>query len=82
MPATGLDALAASVNDATGDLGKPAGRFRGHLTVARLRRGTRRDAIVGRPVAGSFEVEEVLLVDSTLGKHGAEYTVVGRWPAR
>ena len=82
MPVSGLDGLAASVSDVTGDVGEPAGPFRGHLTLARLRRGTRRDAIVGRPVASSFDVDQVLLVDSTLGRHGAEYTVVGRWPAR
>ena len=39
VPVSGLDALAAAVGDATGDLGKPAGPFRGHLTLARLRRG-------------------------------------------
>ena len=82
VPVTGLDAMAAVVSDATRDLGEPAGPFRGHLTLARLRRGTKRDAIIGQPVAGSFDVDEVVLVDSTLGQHGAEYTVIGRWPAR
>ena len=81
VPVSGLDALAAAVRDATGDLGEPAGPFRGHLTLARLRRGTRRDDLVGRPVGGSFDVDEVLLVDSTLGQHGPDYAVVGRWPA-
>ena len=81
VPVSGLDALAAVVRDATGDIGESAGPFRGHLTLARLRRGTRGDDLVGRPVGGSFDVDEVLLVDSTLGQRGPDYAVVGRWPA-
>ena len=81
VPVEGLDTLAAVVAEATGDLGEPAGRFQGHVTVARLRRGTRRDDVVGRPVDGSFRADEVLLVDSTLGPHGPDYAEVGTWPA-
>ena len=57
------------------------GPFRGHLTLARLRRGTRSDDSVGRPVSGSFRVSEALLVHSTLGQDGPDYAVVARWPA-
>jgi 2'-5' RNA ligase len=81
IPVTGLDTMAKTVGDAVGDLGKPAGPFRGHLTLARLRRGTRRDALIGHRIDGSFAVDEVLLVDSTLGRRGPDYTVVGRWAA-
>ena len=81
VPVSGLDVLAAAVRDATGDVGEePGGAFRGHVTLARLRRGTRHEDSVGRPVDGSFTVDEVLLVHSTLGQGGPDYAVVGRWP--
>ena len=79
VPVRGLDDLAAAVGGATGDLGEPAGPFRGHVTLGRLRRGTTRDGLVGRRIECSFDVEEVLLVDSTLGPTGPAYAVVGRW---
>jgi 2'-5' RNA ligase len=82
VPVSGLDALAAAVSEATSDLGDAAGPFRGHLTLGRFRRGTRGDPLVGREVGGEFRVDEVLLVDSTLGRGAPEYAVVDRWPAR
>ena len=81
VPVEGLDTLAAVVAEATGDLGEPAGRFQGHVTVARLRRGTRRERR-GRPARRRLVPrDEVLLVDSTLGPHGPDYAEVGTWPA-
>jgi 2'-5' RNA ligase len=82
VPVRGLDTLAAAVIEATSDIGEPAGPFRGHLTLGRFRRGTRRDPLLGLRVGGEFRVDEVLLIDSTLGQGGPEYAVVGRWPAR
>lgn len=53
--------------------------FRGHLTLARARR---RLAIPkelgGSEVAGSWEVEELAMMRSTLGREGSRYDVVDR----
>jgi 2'-5' RNA ligase len=84
----GLDGVAAAVRSATGGLGpREDHRFRGHLTVARLRRGAPGDDVDGRlhdarvrldgPVV--FSVTDVALVASRTLPSGAEYTTIGRW---
>jgi RNA 2',3'-cyclic 3'-phosphodiesterase len=74
VPVAGLDALAAGVASATGGFGAPPPErpFRGHLTLARARRGSVR-GLVGEPVEATFPVGEVRLVRSHLGRDGARY---------
>lgn len=74
VPVGGLERLADAVVAATGGFGSPpaARAFRGHLTLARARRGPVRD-LVGEPVKLGFPVDEVRLVRSHLGADGARY---------
>lgn len=74
VPVAGLEDLAAGVTAATAALGaRPeARRFRGHVTLARVRRGPVRD-LVGEEVAASFPVREVVVLRSHLGRGGARY---------
>jgi 2'-5' RNA ligase len=79
VPVAGLDALAAAVVAATAGLGRPPDDrpFRGHLTLARARRGASVRGLAGQlagdEVAAAFPVREVRLVRSHLGPHGARY---------
>lgn len=78
-PVAGVDHLAASVTRATADLGDPPRHsFRGHLTVARLRRGAT-SRLPGEPVGGRFPVDEIVLVESTLSDTGSRYEAVARF---
>jgi 2'-5' RNA ligase len=80
VPVTGIDDLARAVADATADLGEPPGhRFRGHLTLARTRRGAT-SSLVGHRVSTRFTVDEIALVRSELTPDGAVYTDVARSP--
>ncbi len=74
VPVRGIEALAADVVAATSALGAPPEPrpFRGHLTLARARRGSVR-ALVGEPIALGFRVDDVRLVRSHLGPAGARY---------
>ena len=74
VPVAGLDALAAGVARATGTFGAPpeARAFRGHLTLARVRRGSAR-MLAGEALEVRFPVEDVRLVRSRLGPGGARY---------
>lgn len=73
-PVTGLDALAEGVVAATAPFGRPpeARAFRGHLTLARVRRGPVRD-LVGEGIDLRFPVEDVRLVRSRPGPGGSRY---------
>jgi RNA 2',3'-cyclic 3'-phosphodiesterase len=79
IPVAGLDDLAASVVAATSALGRPPEdrAFRGHLTLARARRGASVRGPARRladdEVAATFPVGEVRLVRSRLGPDGARY---------
>jgi RNA 2',3'-cyclic 3'-phosphodiesterase len=75
VPVAGLDALAEAVVAATADVGRPPGDrpFRGHLTLARARRGASVRGLAGAAVAASFVVKDVRLVRSRLGPSGARY---------
>lgn len=75
VPVAGLDALAGAVVGATADLGQPPGDrpFRGHLTLARARRGASVRGLEGEEVAAAFPVGEVRLVRSRLGRDGPRY---------
>ena len=74
VPVGGLDALAERVVAATAGFGPSQERrpFSGHLTLARVRRGSRR-GLVGEPVDLGFPVADVRLVRSHLGRRGASY---------
>jgi 2'-5' RNA ligase len=81
VPAAGVDDLAAAVLAATADVGEPPGhRFRGHLTVARTRRGAT-TTILGHPFAADFDVTSIALVRSQLTTEGARYTTVATFDA-
>jgi RNA 2',3'-cyclic 3'-phosphodiesterase len=81
VPVSGLEGLAAAVTAVTADIGDPPGPrpFNGHLTLARLRAGSRCD-LTGMAFAAEAAVGEVVLVRSDLSRDGATYHVVGRWP--
>lgn len=79
VPVAGLDDVAAAVVGATAGFGQapPDRPFRGHLTLARVRRGSgppRR--LAGAPVAATWPVGSVTLVRSRLHPHGARYDAV------
>jgi 2'-5' RNA ligase len=85
LPVTGLDAVAASVVEATADVGEaPEDRpFFGHLTLARARRGAHPAALRRLPpvhVSGAWPVTEVTVVASRTGGSGSRYEVVERVP--
>ncbi|HUS43093.1 MAG TPA: RNA 2',3'-cyclic phosphodiesterase [Ilumatobacteraceae bacterium] len=81
-PVTGVDDLAAVVQQAVRGLGteRERTRFQGHVTVARLTRNARPTRSAGRPFEASFDVDEVALVASTLTDAGAVYETVATWP--
>jgi 2'-5' RNA ligase len=85
VPVGGLGVLVTAVREATAHIGRledPHPLFP-HVTLARHRRARREDGpgavlrgLAGAPVEGSWEVEEVTLVSSTLGPEGSRYEVV------
>jgi RNA 2',3'-cyclic 3'-phosphodiesterase len=86
LPVSGVDELAESVWAATESLGTQSlsEHFRGHLTIGRT---VGRDKIVHtdstsatKPDAGTFEVTEVALVESTLSAEGASYATIATFP--
>ena len=82
VPVAGLDELAAIVTRRTRDLGDPPPRrrFVGHLTIARLHRRAEPPPALGQLVDGSFDVDEVTLVQSRLEPSGARYETIAAWP--
>ena len=74
VPVAGLEALAEGVVATTGQFGRaPEARpFRGHLTLARVRRGSVR-GLVGEAIELRFPVEHIRLVRSRPGPGGARY---------
>jgi 2'-5' RNA ligase len=77
IPVAGLEDLAATVDAATEDVGEPPDPrpFTGHVTVARLkRRGACR--IAGEPIAATWTVGAVDLVQSFTEREGARYEVL------
>ena len=55
--------------------------FRGHLTVARVKR-RRRPVVVGTAFSATFVADRIHLVSSRLGADGARYEVVASSPGR
>jgi len=84
VPVSGLGPLADRVVEATAGLGRPPEdrAFAGHLTLARVAKGTRVDLsrLAGEAVSGRWTVGEVCLVESHLSPAGARYEVVGSFP--
>ena len=80
VPVGGLEELASVVGEATADVGAPVGRrpFNGHLTLARLRRGTVAE-VPNVSIATEHRVADIVLVHSDLTPAGATYRVIGRW---
>jgi 2'-5' RNA ligase len=83
-PVTGVDELAAVVQQALRGLGteRERKRFQGHITVARLARQARPRRSAGRQFEASFHVDEIALVESTLRDTGAVYETVATWLTR
>ena len=89
VPVAGLDAVAKAVTACTAQIvaAPEHRRFRGHLTLARLTPATTGDRagvadLVGVAVSGRFQVTEVTLVASHLGRGPARYEVLDRFPLR
>jgi len=83
VPVTGLDELAAAVGAAVGRYGGEDRPFRGHLTLARIRRGSPPPAVAGPAAPVRWRVGEVELVRSELGKGDggrARHSVVATVP--
>jgi 2'-5' RNA ligase len=84
LPVAGLDTVAEAVVRLTGPYGEPPGErpFRGHLTLARGKRGTNVGPLAGEPFEANWTADEVTLVASRLHPHGARYEVVERYPLK
>jgi 2'-5' RNA ligase len=81
-PVAGLDELASAVVDATTGLGdlEPRSTYTGHITLARVKRGTIVRKVVGMLCHAEFDVAEVALVESRLHPTGSRYTTLETWP--
>ena len=82
VPAVGADQLAAEVVRVTRDLGDQPirSKFRGHVTLARLKRRANMPRALGALVDASWAPAEVALVESTLRPEGARYDTLATWP--
>jgi 2'-5' RNA ligase len=82
LPVRGLDDVAAAVAAATDGVGQPPEdrRFKGHVTLARLRdRAKPPKGVVGTPFSASFPLSEITLVQSHLGQGPARYETLARF---
>jgi 2'-5' RNA ligase len=80
IPVEGVDALAESVQAATSDIGEPdRRRFRGHLTIARLKPNAA-SSVRGTHFEAQFDIDEIALVASDLLPSGAVYRTVATFP--
>jgi 2'-5' RNA ligase len=80
VPVDGLDTLAATVTNATRQLGQPPRRrFVGHLTIARLKPYAAMPRALGSLINTEFDVEEIALVQSRLDPAGARYETLDTW---
>jgi 2'-5' RNA ligase len=77
VPVAGLDGLASAVAEATADLGAPPDPrpFRGHITLARLRRRAA-CGLTGAPFAATFVTDRVHLVESVTRREGAQHSTI------
>lgn len=84
VPVEGADDLAAAVIESIEAIvGAEAPPFRGHLTLARVRRGrVAPQGLDGQPVAASWAGDQVAVVRSELDQEGARYETVAEVPLR
>jgi 2'-5' RNA ligase len=77
VPCEGLEALAATVGEATSSIGDPPDPrpFTGHLTLARLKQRAA-CGLAGTAFDAAFAVTEIEVVRSTLSSAGAVHEVV------
>ncbi len=82
VPAIGADELAAEVVRVTRHLGDQPIRatFRGHVTLARMKRRANMPRALGSLIDASWDPDEVALVESTLRPDGARYDTLATWP--
>ncbi|HEY8523994.1 MAG TPA: RNA 2',3'-cyclic phosphodiesterase [Acidimicrobiales bacterium] len=75
LPVAGLDDLARAVVEATAGFGQPPDDrpFRGHLTLARLRRPARPSGLTGGRLDARFPVTDVRLIRSHQEPDGVRY---------
>lgn len=81
VPAGGLDAVVAAVDDRFAEVGEPRDHsYQGHLTLARLKGRPLRDpslvSVLGAPLSATFDVREIALWKSVMSDAGAEHTLV------
>lgn len=81
-PVTGLDDLAAATVEATLGHGSldPRPSFKGHITIARVKRGAIVRKVVGMSCATEFPVTDIALIESRLRPTGSVYTTLTTWP--
>lgn len=80
VPVDGADRLAAAVRTATATLGvDDRRRFRGHLTIARVKPRSV-SALLGSSITGGFTIHIVSLVASELSPDGATYSTLATFP--
>ncbi len=77
-----LEALAAALRGAAYRAGLPAPRrrFRGHITLARLRRGAVVPLLPSPQTLPSLDCHAVTLYQSELRPEGARHTALMQWP--
>jgi 2'-5' RNA ligase len=82
LPVAGLDELATRVVAATASVGTPPDDrpFRGHITLARAKRGVNLRPFSGVAFHAAWRVDEVTLVASDTRPDRAHYTVLERYP--
>jgi 2'-5' RNA ligase len=82
LPVAGLDELATRVVAATASVGTPPDDrpFRGHITLARAKRGVNLRPFSGVAFHAAWPVDEVTLVASDTRPDRAHYTVLERYP--
>lgn len=82
VAAAGADDLANEVVRTTGRLGDQPirRRFRGHVTIARLKRPANMPRALGERVDATWQPEQVALVASRLRPDGARYETLAAWP--
>jgi RNA 2',3'-cyclic 3'-phosphodiesterase len=82
-PVDGLQGTAEAVENATAGIGQPVPerRFYGHMTIARGRRGAdlRRSRQLLTPLAATWPVSSLSLVQSQLHPEGARYSDLERF---
>jgi 2'-5' RNA ligase len=81
VPASGIESLAAAVDEATADLGVPPDPrpFRGHITLARLRHRAA-CGLTGARFEATFVANHIELVVSVTRREGAQHSVLRSWP--